>query len=133
VKQYFRNLWLWARGIRWLWTRDASRYALMPDSQGRRVIYVGLGGKTFDYDDLITYKPGWGPWKFMPVYLTTYALANVLGYGIVSYSRVLYERREQSRYAHVATRLLNWIFPGDKHGIFTGPRLFGSVNLRDAH
>jgi hypothetical protein len=103
----------------------------MPDSQGRRVIYVGPGGKTFDYDDLITYKPGWGPWKFLPVYLTTYLAGTLAGYGVVSLSRAWADRRDAHAFARLMTRLLNWIFPGAKHGILAGPRLFGSVNLRD--
>lgn len=103
---YLRNLTLWARGIRWLWSRECRT----------------VGG--------IKYKPGWGPWRFLPVYCTTYLLGTLCGYGVVSLSRVWYDRRERSAFARFMTRLLDWAFPGSAHGRHTGPRLWGSVSLR---
>lgn len=111
MNQYLHNLALWAKGIRWLWTK--------------RVYTVEVAER-----GSILYKPGWGPWSFLPVYLTTYLAGTLAGYGVVSLSRAWYDRRDRSRFARFMTRLLDWIFPG-RHGMLTGPRLWGSVNLRD--
>lgn len=121
------TIWLWLRGIRWLWTRQG---------------------------DGITYKPGWGPWKFLPVYLTTYLAGTIAGYGVVSLSRAWYERSKLMRtlagmehpgededcralgcrpahpFARFMTRLLDWAFPGSAHGRHTGPRLWGVEGVR---
>lgn len=77
-------LWIWAKGIRWLWTRQG---------------------------EAITYKPGWGPWKFLPIYLFDYGLAVLLGYGCISISR--------------HKRLF-----GKSHWARTGPRLWGVEGIR---
>lgn len=128
TKQYLRNLSLWLRGIRWLWTR-------------------------LDKPDGYTLKPGWTPLKFLPVYLTTYLAGTLLGYGVVSLSRAWYDRSQwrckvcgqvegswhdghkvvwtRSEFARFMTRLLDWAFPGSAHGRHTGPRLWGSVNQRE--
>ena len=59
MTQYLRNVTLWLRGFSWLW--DDSR---------------------------IRYKPGWGPWKFLPVYLLAHGIACVvLGIGVQPVSR----------------------------------------------
>jgi len=76
-RQYWTNWWLFLH-FHWLWTRNAKRdiaAELAPDYY-------------------IRYKPGWGPWKFLPVYLTTYLLGTLAGHGVVSLSRVWYERSE---------------------------------------
>lgn len=127
VRDYFRNLYLWLRGIRWLWTRRSA---------------LSVAGTNPALEaKWIYYKPGWTPLKFLPVYLTTYLAGTLLGYGVVSLSRAWYDRREKSRFAHVMTRLLNWIeyhwrrvfnLPKQReHGAVAGGRLWGSVNLRD--
>jgi hypothetical protein len=69
----------------WLWTRQGQ-----PDG--------------------ITYKPGFGPWSFLPIYLFDYGLAVLLGRGVQSLSR--------------AFHLL-----GRHHWPGTGPLLFGSRDL----
>lgn len=123
MKQYGLNLWLWLTG----WRRLKE----------------------------IQYKQGWSAcgWKpFWFVYGTTYLAGTLAGYGVVSLSRAWYDRSligggveswvdEHNRYrmrgiprhpfAGFMTRLLDWAFPGSAHGRHTGPRLWGSVNLRD--
>lgn len=131
--EYVRNLSLYVRGFRWLWSRQNQ-----------------LGG--------ITYKPGWGPWKFLPVYATTYLLGTLWGVmGISSLSRIWYERSgfissdgtltgaHVHNYAShncdntgcrplypfsrwIIRQLDNWL-PGQFHGARTGPaNLWGSRN-----
>lgn len=140
--------------------------------QPRAVLYVHnlkLYIRGFGKLDTITYKPGWGPWKFLPIYLTTYLAGTLAGYGVVSLSRAWYDRSQLcaflpvaraaggsykltdarcTHYAHAVhdmnhkfthhhpvaaklTRLLDWAFPGSAHGRRTGPRLWGSINVRD--
>ena len=96
----------------------------------------------------LRYKPGWGPWAFLLPYCTTYLLGTLAGYGVVSLSRAWFDRSTIRRndyeseddgagdrwrypFARWVTRLLNWAFPGSRHGRETGPRLWGSENLRD--
>lgn len=102
----------------------------------------------------VRYKPGWGPWKFLPVYLTTYLAGTIAGYGVVSLSRAWYERSQKIRmadgkvltpvtpglyfrgekwahpFARFMTRLLDWAFPGSAHGRHAGPRLWGVQGIR---
>lgn len=94
----------------------------------------------------VRYKPGWGPWKFLPVYLTTYLAGTIAGYGVVSLSRAWYDRSElymdavvgvrgsgkvyTHPFARFMTRLLDWAFPGSAHGRHTGPRLWGVEGVR---
>lgn len=112
TRLYFRNLRQWAVGWRHL--------------------------------DELLYKSGWGPWSFAPLYATTYLAGTLAGYGVVSLSRAWADRSRfivvagwgdplqyKHPFARFMTRLLNWIFPGSQHGILAGPRLWGSVNLRD--
>jgi len=98
----------------------------------------------------VSYKPGWGPWSFLPLYCTTYLAGTVLGYGVVSLSRAWYQRSLVTRdlrygplYAYIdgrhvypfawfMTRLLNWLVPG-KHGVHTGPWLWGTASRRNLY
>lgn len=150
MRNYLRNLSLWLRGIRWLWTHNSSRLVLVTQIEGCDW-YIRKGGFwSFPAAMAITYKPGWGPWRFLPIYLTTYLAGTLAGYGVVSLSRAWYDRSvvvildPQGRieidgdrwtavypFARFMTRLLDWAFPGSRHGRHTGPRLWGSVNLRD--
>ena len=140
MRRYLRYigpaLLTWAKGIRWLWSRN---FQSAHDAQMLDGIY---------------YKPGWGPWKFLPVYLTTYLAGTIAGYGVVSLSRAWYERSQKIRmadgkvltpvtpglyfrgekwahpFARFMTRLLDWAFPGSAHGRHTGPRLWGVEGIR---
>lgn len=139
MKQYLHNLWLWAH-VWWLWTRRSP----YPDENKDHTWQAGM----------VYYKPGWSPLKFLPIYMTSYLAGTLCGYGVVSLSRAWYDRsvwycivcgkHEGSLhsghdvvwspvhpFARFMTRALNWLFPGSRHGRETGPRLFGSVNLRD--
>lgn len=80
----------------------------------------------------LDYKPGWGPWKFLIPYSTTYLAGTLAGYGVASLSWSWYERSMSDKYpfARFMTRLLDWLVPG-KHGINAGPRLWDSVCLRE--
>lgn len=102
------TIWLWLRGIRWLWARLEG-----PDER------VG-----------IHYKPGWGPWSFLPVYCTTYLGGVIAGYGVVSLSRAWYDRSETHTFARLMTHILDALPPKGRHGVFTGPRLWGSKSIR---
>lgn len=147
---YFRNLWAWLRGIRWLWSHNTEGLVRVGDVWVATII---SHRQNVPASLAITYKPGYGPWRFLPIYLTTYLAGTLAGYGVVSLSRAWFDRsalkrdadgdvihspratpRRDERWAHpfarFMTRLLNWIFPGAKHGMLTGPRLWGSVNLR---
>jgi hypothetical protein len=106
MKTYLRNWSLYLRGFRWCWTLQ------------------GVG---------ITYKPGWGPWRFLIPYCTTYFLGTLCGCGVQSLSRwwygrsrILWPERPVSRFM---TRLLDWAFPGSAHGRHTGKILWNSEDL----
>ena len=94
MHQYFRNWWLFLH-VRRLWTRDATE---IPNLQRD------------DATHWIAYKRGWTPLRFLPVYLTSYLLAVLLGRGVQSLSR--------------AFRLL-----GKDHWGHTGELLWGSRDL----
>jgi len=118
MRDYFWNLWLWARGIRWLWSKRVDfRYE------------DGTPPFSSRYGYTIAYQDGWGPVSFLLPYLTTYLWGTIAGYGVVSLSRAWHDRQSISPFAKFMTRALDWIFPG-KHGVNTGPRLWGSVCLR---
>lgn len=121
MKDYARNLWLWLTG----WSKL----------------------------DTLEFKDGWTAWGWKPFwfpYATTYLLGCLAGYGVVSLSRAWYERGSRVRYltrydergkivsttmtwvhpfAHLMTRILNWLVPG-KHGVNAGGILWGSKCLR---
>lgn len=136
ARQYVRNWGLYVRGVRWLWTRDQTNG---PSADGAYWVEALS----------IRYKPGYGPWRFLPIYLTTYLASVCLGLGVVSLSRWWYDRSHEyctvcglgagpHHGSHVAvwakhpfsrfmTRLLDWAFPGKEHGKHTGPgNLWGS-------
>lgn len=97
MKQYFLNLWLWLRGFAWLWTRQFNQLtAVYPPGQGPW--------------NTISYKPGWSPLRFWPIYLLDYGLCVLLGRGVQSLSR--------------AFKLF-----GGEHWAHTGPLLWGSIDL----
>lgn len=101
--------------------------------------------------EAITYKRGYGPWRFAPIYATTYLFATLAGYGVVSLSRAWYERsfvmvkgktvsggdwsatelRHRYPFAAFMTRFLNWLLPGDDHGAHTGDWLWGTASRRN--
>ena len=121
-QQYGKNWNLYLRGFRWLWTHE-----VVEGSNGK--VYPVRSTRDFQSTEYILYKPGWTPWKFLPLYLTTYLAGTLLGYGVVSLSRAWYERRNTSKFAKFMTRLLDWAFPG-KHGVDTGGWLWGSIPAR---
>jgi hypothetical protein len=72
----------------------------------------------------IAYKPGWNPWKFLPVYLLDCGLNVLTGGAVCPLSR----RFQDHRSGWVWDKILDVIETFDKyHGINAGPPLFGSV------
>ena len=112
---YLRTWGLYRRGFRWLWTRQLTKGIAGYYDRGHEIRPIFWG---------VCYKPGWGPWRFLPVYLTTYLVGVALGFGVVSISRVLWERGWH--------RPVDWVFRslgrGDNHCRDAGPRLWGSVD-----
>lgn len=121
AKQYLTNLGLWARGLRWCFTR---RY--YTDERPDVPVYVfpeedcppGVDPEVWG----IRYKPGWGPWRFLPIYLTTYLAGTLCGFGVVSISRTFSDRK--------VGRLIDWVFwklfRQKDHCANAGPWLWGS-------
>jgi hypothetical protein len=109
------DLALWARGLPCLFS-------------GRSL------GRSEGLAMAVQYKPGWGPWSFLPLYCTTYLAGTLLGYGVVSLSRAWWERSQEPTgkyvFARLMTRLLDRLVPGD-HGAHTGPWLWGSASRRN--
>lgn len=103
TQQYFRNLALWAKGIRWLWTR-AIPYEVWKDWSEESIYAVR--------DSHIRYKENWTPAMFFwRVYLHDMLLACLLGRGVQSLSRAFQ------------------LFGERHHWGRTGPLLWGSVDL----
>lgn len=74
----------------------------------------------------IRYKDGWGPWRFLPIYLSTYLIGTLAGFGVVSISKVADGTR--------IGRLIDWFFEkvlrqGPGHCQGAGPRLWGSRSI----
>jgi len=128
--EYLRNWGLYLRGLRWLWTQRID-----PTDPLRSQI----AGAT------ILYKPNFGPWKFLPIYLTTYLAGTLFGCGVVSLSRWWADRSEFVRsvrgqefdqwffvpthpFSRFMTRQLDRVFD-TQHGALAGPRLWGSTDL----
>lgn len=100
MTQYLRNVTLWLRGFSWLW--DDSR---------------------------IRYKSGWGPWKFLPLYLIDHGFAClVLGLGVQPVSRWAGDRYDHQPWRWIA-RALNALDEG--HTSEAGGLLWGSQPCRD--
>lgn len=74
--------------------------------------------------DMVSYKPGWNKWKFLPVYLIDCGLNVITGGAVCPLSR----RFQDHRNGWVWDKILDIIETVDKyHGINAGPPLFGSV------
>ena len=100
MKQYIRNVTLWVRGFGWLWNADRIRY-----------------------------KPGWGPWKFAPLYLIDHGFAClVLGLGVQPVSRWAGDRLDHQPWRWIA-RALNAL--DDGHTAEAGGLLWGSQPCRE--
>ena len=72
LKNYGRNIWLWLRGFPRLWTRRNDYRSPM----GRPAFSTRIG-------QTIQYQPGWGPWKFLPVYLFDVGFTVLIAAGAV--------------------------------------------------
>ena len=146
-RQYMTNQGLYWRGIRWLWTREY--YELDTDRLPR---LSRLRGKyqaaSTERPHLgIHYRKGWGPWRFLPVYLTSYLLSTLLGHPIRPFSGILWERatvdhpdydgevllRKYSNHISVGfVRFLDWITRDPEHcaKAAKAPTLWGSRGCR---
>ena len=100
LRQYRLSLW---RG--WLWKREAwsdERRDVPVMRWKRDTDQWDAGDQIPPYESVpyIEYKVSkigkwrfqWGPWSFLPVYLTTYLLSTLLGHPIRPFSGVLYAR-----------------------------------------
>lgn len=108
-QQWRTNQSLYWRGIRWLWTReyrelDTDRlprlYRLRGKYKAASTERPHLG---------IEYRKGWGPWRFLPVYLTSYLVSTLLGHPIRPFSAVMHERGSR------VCRVINWITRDPDH------------------
>lgn len=72
----------------------------------------------------LQYKNGWGPWKFLPIFIFDYGSHVLTGGAVVSWSRWFYDNRERYRIANFFDRLLNHFEEG--HGRSAGPALWGT-------
>jgi len=122
---YWRNWSLYVRGFRWLWTRqmeidetlDVPVWTFPRDNPPPAIDVTQWG---------IEYKPGWGPWRFLGPYLTTYLAGVACGRGVVSISRLC-----------AGTPLgnaIDWVFQyvlrqRPNHCRDAGPRLWGSRSV----
>ena len=109
LRNILSDLWLWLTGWPHLWNGK-------PHGRGENTARI-------------YYKAGWNPYRFALMYATTYLAGTLLGYGVVSLSRVWYYRQQISPFAKFMTRLLDWLVPG-KHGALTGPWLWGTASRR---
>lgn len=116
--RYFKNVWLWIRGFRWLWTRNVTGMTVK-QSRAAGLYKLWRDGLT------INYLKGYGPLKFMVlVYIPNVGLRTLTGGPVTTYSRWWYERRKTDKFAKLMTRLLNKL---DKdHGEEGTPILWGS-------
>jgi hypothetical protein len=74
----------------------------------------------------ISYKPGWGPWKFFPLYVVDYGTHVLTGAAVVSWSRWFHDNRDKSRIAKFFDRFLNYV--EEDHGAKAGPALWGTTD-----
>lgn len=103
---YIVNLGRFVGGLLWIFTRavPVEQYNA-PDRQ-------------------ITYKEGWGPWKFLLLYIFDYGTKVLTGGACITWSRWFYEKRTTNRLARFMDDLLDRVDP--KHGYRSGPALWGT-------
>jgi hypothetical protein len=75
---YLHNLARWARGVRWLWSRDVTR---LPPGAPRPT-------------HAIRYRPGWNPWKFLPWYLLDIGPNVLTGGAVETLSAMMHRHRD---------------------------------------
>lgn len=124
MKTYLHNIWLWLRGFRWLWTREVVwRDGRWVYARDERLKWTAGG------PHIIAYKPGWNPWKFLPLYLIDHGAAVILlGIGVQPISRWAGERIDHRPWRWLA-RLLNRLDTG--HTAEAGGLLWGSQPCRE--
>jgi len=119
MKTYLRNVWLWLRGFRWLWTRSVTL---------RDGTWVYTHGDNMKWTEgappVIAYKPGWNAWRFLPVYLLDHGAACILlAIGVQPISRWAGDHAHSEPWRTLA-RWLNKI--DDGHTSAAGGLLWGS-------
>jgi len=114
MKNYGRNIWLWLRGFPRLWTRwNDYRYR-----RGRPAFSTRFGHP-------IQYQPGWGPWKFLPVYLFDVGFTVLIAAGAVEPLSTFMQRHRAGWLIDAALDAIER-FDAD-HGANSGKALWGSV------
>lgn len=136
MKHYLSNCWLWLRGFAWLWTREASKYRSVkypgkPDSARFFVPKTSKrvrNGEILFPEELISYKPGWSPLAFLPVYLFNVGSHVILSGGAVTtWSRAAWDLRQSgNRWGRLLDKAIQAIL-GDDHGKQSGAVLWGST------
>ena len=95
MSNYLKNVYMFFRGIPWLWTRDLDRLAPAEAA--------ALNGQT------ISYKPNWTPEIFLLLYLIDYGFnCLVLANQIVSVSAYCFIRRKSQPWKSLGAAL-DWI------------------------
>jgi len=74
----------------------------------------------------LTYKPGWSPVRFLPLYLVDYGTHVLTGGAVVSWSRWCYEHRATNRVAAFINRALGHV--DEQHGQLAGPALWSTTD-----
>ncbi len=130
MTRYAYNWSLYLRGFRWLWTRELwlDERPDWPVWRWRRDNDLGEADESVHPDaadaDGIWYKRGWTPAKFLLPYCTTILLSVALGFGVVPFSTVIWQRWPQSWLRKLIDRVL-----GENHCRDAGSRLWGSRSV----
>jgi hypothetical protein len=134
--QYRKNVAAWAAGIVWLWTREAVEVpGVVNRVDGRAEPLRRWVRDASRWDrrrppmptqaNSIDYKDGYGPLRFLPLYVLNYGTRTLAGGQVVSWSKWFYLTRGQYRASKLITRVLN--FFDRRHGYEAGPTLWGTV------
>jgi len=134
VKHYLENLGKFWRGIGWLWTRRAKTIPVLHFGAGTQrrwqstLEWVRPWVHENDFkptaENSIEYREGWGPWRFLLVYILDYGTRVHTGGAVVSWSRWWWERRQKYGHANLLSRLLNHL--DENHGARAGGALWGT-------
>jgi hypothetical protein len=107
---YLRNLARFFAGFVWIFTR-----AVPPEKYDQPNVQI-------------MYREGWGPWRFLPLYLIDYGTKVLLGGACVSWSRWFFDNQYKWKIAGWINKALDRVDRG--HGMRAGPTLWGTQSVR---